>query len=199
MRRAVILPAIVAALGAVTAQAGPVSFQLVSQSLQVDRAAKNATFRLTFNQAPDFALAPGDGQANAFQYEIDSDWSGGGSSADIGFADIDSVIRGSEIWEGAGLPIRQRDGAGGPNAGGWGPVRDAVPFQSSGNTVSFVTSFKDLGDTDGTFRYRVFTTDHGAVTSHASGTTIPLPSAFLSGLTVLGGMGLARRFKRRRR
>ena len=201
MRRGVVLPAVLVGLGTAAAVAGPVDFQIVSQSVLVDRVGKTATFALTFNQKPDFSLVPGDGQANAFQYEVDPNWAGldaGGGG--VGFDDINAIVRGSEIWEGTGLPIRQRDGNGGePNvSGGWGPVRDIVPFEVKGDAFSFTTSLDDLGDSDGVFRYRVFATDRGRMTSEINGNVIPLPAAVATGLVMLGGVGFARRFARRR-
>jgi hypothetical protein len=53
------------------------------------------------------------------------------------------------------LPIRSRDGDGGPGAGGWGPVRDLVTFQVTDEKLTFTADLADLGDTDGIFRYRV--------------------------------------------
>jgi hypothetical protein len=198
MRRAVILPAVLAGLGAAAASAEPVTFEIVSQSALVDKVGKTATFTLTFNQAPDFTLVPGDGQANAFQYEIDPNWAGqdDGTGA-LSFNDIQTIVRGSEIFAGTGLPVRERDGVGGPNAGGWGPVRDVVPFQFNGDKLTFTAPLDSLDDNDGVFRYRVFSTDHGTVSSDVRGAVIPLPAALGIGITVLGGMGVMRRFKRR--
>ncbi len=198
MRRGVIFPAVLVGLGAAAAWAEPVNFEIVSQNALVDKAGKNATFRLTFNQTPDFALVPGNGQANTFQYEIDPNWGGQGDpGASLSFNDISSIVRGAEVFQGAGLPLRERDGDGGPIAGGWGPVRDVVPFNLDGQTLTFTAPLDSLGDSDGIFRYRVFSTDHGTVSSEARGAVIPLPAAFVAGIAVLGGMGFARRFKRR--
>jgi hypothetical protein len=198
MRRGVILPAVLVGLGAAAASAEPVNFEIVSQNAVVDKVGKTATFTLTFNQAPNFALVPGNGQANSFQYEIDPNWGGQGDpDGAITFNDISSIVRGAEVFQGAGLPIRERDGDGGPTAGGWGPVRDVVPFNLNGQALTFTTPLGSLGDADGVFRYRVFSSDHGTVSSEARGAVIPLPAALGAGIMVLGGMGLARRWKRR--
>src|SRR5205085_12693621 len=111
------------------ASAGPVDLLIVSNSVDVDADKQTATFTIDFDRAPDFS-ASGSGQVDAFQYEVDSKTSS--FANDITFDDISSVIRGSEIWEGKGLPIRTRDGDGGENSGGWGPVREFVPFTIEG-------------------------------------------------------------------
>jgi hypothetical protein len=198
MRRAVILPVVLVGLGAATASAQPVTFEIVSQSAVVDKTAKTATFTLAFNQTPNFALLPGNVQANAFQYEIDTNWSGQTDpTAPLNLNDIFTVVRGAEISSSAGLPLREATGNGGPNAGGWGPARDVVPFDLSAQTLSFTAPLDSLGDADGVFRYRVFATDHGAVTSDVRGAVIPLPAALWTGITVLTGLGITRRIKRR--
>src|SRR6185503_10655273 len=96
-----------------------------------------------FNHAPDFS--PGaNGQHEAFQFEIDSKTDK--FENDISFDDITTVVRGAEIEGGDVLPIRTRDGDGGADSGGWGPVRDSVPFQVSGKNLTFTASFDSLGE-----------------------------------------------------
>jgi len=199
MRRAVFVPAMLAGLGAAAASGAPVDFQLVSQSVQVDKASSTSTFTILFNQTPDFSGNANTKQPDAFQYEIDPSWNGETVTGGISFEQIATVVRGSEIWEGAGLPIRNRDGNGGEFAGGWGPVRALVPVQVNGDTLSFTTKLGDIGDSDGIFRYRLFTSDHGTVTSDVTAVSIPLPAALGTGLTMLGGMGMSRKLRRRRR
>jgi hypothetical protein len=205
MRRRAMVPAaaVIASLGAgAFASAESVDFQIVSHAVQVDQAGQSATFTLTFNQPPNFLTAPGQGQPNSFQYEVDAAWSGppaGGVDQVISFNHITSVIRGAEVSAGNGLPIRSRDGDGGPAAGGWGPVRDLVTFQVNDEKLTFTADLSDLGDDDGIFRYRVFSTDKGIVTSQANGVAIPLPPALAGGLLTMGGMAIARKFRRRGR
>src|SRR5207248_1105170 len=127
MRRSLISVAVLATgLGAVRwAHAAEVDFHIIDQSVVVDRPAGTATFTLTFDRQPDF-IAIDHGQGQAFQYEVDVD----STSFDrpIDWSDIDTVIRGGELFEGRGLPVRDRDGAdGGPDSGGWGPVRALLP------------------------------------------------------------------------
>jgi hypothetical protein len=201
MRRRAIFPAVVIGLVGPAVRAESVDFQLVSQSVQVDMPSRTATFSITFNRAPDFAADPDSQQVNGFQYEVDAAWRG--EEAPMDFDHISTVLRGSELFEGKGLPIRDRDGTTDDFSGGWGPVRDFVPVTVEGDTVSFTTKLADLGDNDGVFRYHVFATDRGLLTSESTGATsaaasIPLPPAVLSGITVLGGAVLIPRFRRLR-
>ena len=190
-RSSVFVPAVLAGLsvGATAAYAAPVDFHLVAQDVSVDRATSTATFALTFDKKPNFIAMQGDGQSQAFQYEIDADTAT--LTRSIDFSDVDTVIRGSEIFEGHGIPIRNRDGDGGANSGGWGPVRALLPFETDGNTVKFTTDLAAIGDTDGQFRYRVFTTDNGALTGQVVGAVIPLPAPIWTGVTMLGALGAA--------
>ncbi|HYO11536.1 MAG TPA: hypothetical protein VER17_21410 [Tepidisphaeraceae bacterium] len=191
---AVLLAAgLTAAGGAGVASADAVDFTLVSHAVTVDKDAGTATFKLTFDEAPDFGVV-GDAQLDAFQYEVDADTTA--LDRPVEWSDIDSVIRGGEIWQGNGIPVRQRDGDGGEAAGGWGPLRALVPFEIDGNTVTFTTGLSAIGDADGAFRYRVFTTSHGEMTAQAVGAVIPLPAALWTGLTLLGGIGLSWRLRR---
>ena len=180
---------------ATTASAEPVDFRLVAHAVAVDQLSQTASFSLTFNQPPNFAASPGGSQANAFQYEIDAYWTElSPPDGGVDFNNITSVIRGAEI-AGNTFPIRDRDGDGGPAAGGWGPVRELVNFGTSAETLTFSTKLDPLGDTDGVFRYRLFTTDRGLVTSEASGVAVPLPPALAAGLVTIGGFSLLRRLR----
>src|SRR5690242_4127077 len=106
--RGILYPELAAGIGSVSfastgALGAPVDFQIVSQSATVDQARGSATFTLTFDRAPNFSHA-GSRQANTFQYEIDAD--GSDFSRPLQFSDVDAVIRGGEIWEGDGIPVR---------------------------------------------------------------------------------------------
>ena len=201
MRRSKLLvPAVFIAIvpaSATLARAESQDFHLVDQSVEVNRTDMTATFSLTFDQHPSF-VAIDNGQLEAFQYEIDAH----SVSVDkpITFNDITTVIRGAEIFEGQGIPVRDRDGDGGPRGGGWGPVRALLPFtvDQQTNTLSFTTKLADLGDTDGKFRYRVFTTDNGGLTTDIQGAAIPLPLAVWPAVTLLGALGMARSLRHRR-
>ena len=201
MRRSIVLPAtMLIGLGSPAAltRAGVANFHLVDQSASVSRAAGTATFTLVFDRAPRF-FGPhggGGGQPNAFQLEVDT----ASTAADLPilFEDIDTVIRGSEIAAADAIPIRDRDGEGGDNAGGWGPVRELVPYDLHDETLSFTVGLSTLGDDgDGKFRYRVITLAEGGLTSDIQAAVIPLPAAVWTGITMLGGLGVARKLRRR--
>src|SRR5438105_684403 len=78
------------------------TFGIVAQGVVVNKSAGEATFTVTFNQAPDFVAAD-NGQPVAFQYEIDAD--SANLSRSIQWSDVDTVIRGAEISAGQGIPV----------------------------------------------------------------------------------------------
>jgi hypothetical protein len=208
MRRSKVVPAaaVLAAAGLGVLSAAPAvaladaeDFHLVAQTVGVDTDAQTATFTLTFNRVPDFtAAAGGGGQPNAFQYEIDADTHSFDDPLD--FDDLDTVIRGAEIHQGEGLPVRDRDGDGGPNSGGWGPVRALLPFELDDQTLTFTTGLSTIGDEgDGRFRYRLITIDDGALTSDTQGAVIPLPAPVWAGIVMLSALGAARALRQVRR
>jgi hypothetical protein len=90
--------------------------------------------------------------------------------------------------------VRDAQGDGGPNSGGWGPIRTLLPFHLEDDTLSFTASWSDLGDQDGLFRYRLFTTDMGETTASVQATSaaIPLPAGVWTGLVLLGGILVGR-------
>jgi hypothetical protein len=169
-------------------------FLLIDQSVDVNRTDGVATFSLTFDQHPSF-VAIDSGQLKAFQYEIDVN--SNDPSTPIVFDQIDTIIRGAEIWEGQGIPVRERDGNGGAHSGGWGPVRTMLPFSvdQETNTLTFSAPLTALGDTDGKFRYRLFTTDNGGLTSDIQAAAIPLPLAATSGAALMAGTCAAGRLR----
>jgi hypothetical protein len=191
MRRLIALFAVLSGLSATAANADPVNFQIVHQNITVNRSAGTAQFSITFSGTPDFTARVG-GQPDALQYEIDPNSTS--LKRPIGMADIAAVIRGGEISaSGGGLPIRFRTGDGGPNSGGWGPIRATLPFQLSSATLKFTAPLADLGDTTGEFRFRAFTTHDGAITAQVVGAVIPLPAALAPGLMLLGVLFAVRR------
>jgi len=171
-------------------------FRFIAQSVTVDPAARTATFSVTFSQPPSFTAVDGT-QLESFQYEIDADSED--TSTPIAFNTIDSVVRGAEIFEANTLRIRDAHGDGGPSAGGWGPVRATVPFALVDDTLTFTANWNDIGDQDGKFRYRLFTTDVGSITAdtEASTAAIPLPAGVWTGLITLGAIGIFFEIQRR--
>lgn len=172
-------------------------FHLVEQSVVVDRTGGTATFRLSFDREPRFFLPHGGGgdQPDGFQIEIDAD--SNTLEQPLAFEDIDTVVRGAEIFAGDGIPVRDREGDGGNNAGGWGPVRALVPFDLDGSTLTFTTGLETLGDEDGRFRYRLITTQSGGLTGEVNAAIIPTPMSVWGGMVLLGAGGLAVRLRKR--
>jgi len=170
------------------------AFELAGHAVEVDNDAATATFRLTFSRTPVFFVSEGTA-TDAFQVEIDADSTS--FEQPLVFETIDSVVRGAEISETEGLPVRDREGDGGEGSGGWGPVRGFVPFDLDGATLTFTTSLSLIGDDDGKFRYRINVIDDGAITSEVSAAIIPVPAALWGGVIMLGGAGLLHKLRGR--
>lgn len=132
-------------------------FTIVSQTAIYNPVTDDVEFTIEFSEPPDFFTVDGsDRQAHAFQYFIDHD-------SHFDYAEFDVLIRGGEIhWVGV-LPVRDREGDGGEHAGGWGPIRCTVAFNVNGSTLTFTVSRICLNDVDGTFSYRLMTTEYGAM------------------------------------
>ena len=196
MRRSIVLSAALAALvPAAAAHAEVVDFQIESQSVKVDPSEGTAGFSITFNRTPIF-ITKDTSASDAFQYEVDADTSSVDPS--LGWADVDAIIRGGEIWRGEGLPVRFPTGLGGPDADGWGPVRAYLPFELNEKTVTFTAPLRvlDAAD-DASFRYRAITIAGGGLTSEAVGAAVPLPAAVWSGIIMLGGLAAGTRIGRK--
>lgn len=203
MRRYVCVPAVLAAgIGSVclpsAAMGGAETFQIVWHDVDISRDGRTAAFTLAFNRAPSFTvdadLMPGE----AFQYEIDAD--ADHFDLPLSFDDIDTVVRGSEIRAGdSALPVRERDGAGGPDSGGWGAVRALLPFELDDRTLTFTAPLSAIGDNDGRFRYRLISTEEGSLTSENWSAVVPLPMGAWPGIVMLGALAAARVLRTTRR
>ncbi|MDB5292498.1 MAG: proteinsorting domain [Phycisphaerales bacterium] len=198
-RAAVFLAVCAAGLGAGVASPVWGGLTLVSQSVRADARDREVFFDLTFNHPPNFVTTDVLGRpAEAFQYEIDP------ASADItqsSFLNIQSIIRGSEIGSGSLLPIRdgfQASTDPSPAAGGWGPIRDKVPFILNGSRLTFAAPFDDLHSLNGYFAYRVFTTNFGTTSDETTSRSISLPPAVQAGTAMLAAIGIAALINRRR-
>jgi hypothetical protein len=196
------------ALGvAMPARAG---IHIVSDDANVDRSAGVARFHVRFDSAPDLWTVDEFGRvADSFQYEIDGNW-----NAPLGLPPqgLDSVVRGDEIHVADALRIR--DARFGitpdpdPDAGGWGAVKATVPFSLKGSELRFEAPLAAIGDDDGYFAYRLFTTEYGLTSSEVERrllppgepgpqpATIPLPPAIWSAASAAGFL-LAARVARR--
>jgi hypothetical protein len=122
-------------------------------------------FRITFNQAPDFFTVDAFGrQENDFQY-----------------ATPESIIRGPEIYithnkvriRSLGPPDPD------PVSGGWGLVIATIPFNLSGDTITFSAPF-DLFSNNPIFTYQLqadtFGVDKDFILGSTSPSGVPEPS-----------------------
>ncbi len=130
------------------------SFMFLSDSASFDPLTRKVQFTIEFNQAPNFFTVDSVGrQANSFQYYI---------VGDPGLpypGKYDSIIRGEEIHASIDT-LRIRNSMPSdpdPIAGGWGAVRGSVPFNVSGNTLTFSTPLSLISDhsLNGNFAYRL--------------------------------------------
>jgi hypothetical protein len=159
------------------------AFEILSHDVSVDEVNRQTTFRVTFNQPPDFFSADEFGHPdNGFQFFYDSH----PTDDEIDFAGDDVVIiRGVEIRVDHDIPIRDSLNPGGeefPNAEGWGKTRGAVDYQLEGATLSFTANWELLGETDDDFGYRLFAFEQGELTSEVtflSHIVVPLPMPLL--------------------
>jgi hypothetical protein len=170
------LPAVAAAVVLGWSGEAGAGVAIVSESAEVDRAAGVVRFTLRFDGRPDlWTVDPLGRVADSFQYEIDGDW-----RAPLGLPPegLDAVVRGDEIHAAGSLRIRAAGFDAPPDpdplAGGWGPVRAAVPFDLDGTTLRFRAALSEIGDEgDGYFAYRVFTTEYGLTTSEVESRLLP--------------------------
>ena len=179
---------VIVMLGALDARAG---IQPLEQSVTVDTADGEATFRLDFGHVPNFdSTGPHGHPMDSFQYEVAPVDAPPGAFTN----DITAVIRGDEIGYAAG-DLRLRAAAPAdpydPTSGGWGPITATVPLRITGSDVMFTAPLSALGASNGQFAYRVFTMEDGAIQAEAQSLAIPLPPALWAGLAVLLSLGAA--------
>ena len=137
------------------------SFHIDSDSVEFDSTNRTTTFTVRFDSVPDFLTTDLYGrQKDSFQYFVDSRVDG-----DV-FAPNPNVtiVRAEEIHAADALRIRDSMGDDtGATSGGWGPIRAAVPFTISGDTVSFTASWEQLGQTSTRFRYGLESYEFGTM------------------------------------
>lgn len=172
------------------AGASRAGLELVSQSVQVSPTDQQATFTLVFNHVPNFATCDSFGRpADSFQVECIPNTKAPMDA--LNFGDIRAVVRGDEIGKGHMLAIRDGFENGSdpfPASGGWGTIRGKVPFQLTGDTLTFSAGMNLLDAPSGTFSYRAFTTYYGSTVSSVQGSasaSVPLPPALPAGLAML--------------
>jgi hypothetical protein len=122
---------------AVPGAAAQAPLTALSESVVFDPVTGQVTFTLVFNRRPDFEAEDSFGrQADSFQYYIVGDRS-------LPYpAYYDAIIRGEEIEVTSGLLPVRNSGPPDPDpvSGGWGAVRDMVPYTLNGNVLTFSTS-----------------------------------------------------------
>jgi hypothetical protein len=188
------------AVSAVSFWAGLVQAELLPYRFDatVNGGAQSVTFNISFSRTPDFTTVDGMGrQADSFQIWIDDS-----KSADPTY-NGSVIVRGQEVHYDDDIRIRDRDGVGGPEAEGWGPVRNAVSYSMVGTNFSFTASWADLGLSDGDFSYDLSVLEYGSQITSQYGEndivyepdfqTIPEPSTAVLFGACLGVLGLMRR------
>jgi hypothetical protein len=159
------LPLIGAARGATAPFKPTPQFKRVSQSAVFSPRTGEVTFRIVFNQVPDFSAAgPLGPQVDSFQYFIVGNPSLPYPSNYV------SIIRGGEIYSTSDLiPIRNAvpPDTSDPMSGGWGTIRGEVPFTLSGTRLTFVAPLSLISNsTDaGSVDFRLETYAYGDQTS----------------------------------
>jgi len=140
---------------------------IVSHSEHYDASNQTYYFNITFNAPPDFFTVDSNGNnLDSFQYQIDY------NITDPPFYPAGHptvLIRGSEIKTSNAIPIRDATGDGGPNSGGWGPIRGIVPYQLVGAVLTFSVPFAMIGDPDGQFAYYLLITRFGGTADERTG------------------------------
>ncbi len=144
------------------AAAAPVEKLDIDSQFAIYQPAKQSVrFQIIFNRPPDFFTTDERGrQADAFQYLVENDTPEGERPS------YAAVVRGSEIYLGAGIPIRSAVAAQTDSAsGGWGPVRSRVPFTPNGKTLTFEAPVALLGKEPGVghFKFRLQVYSYGSV------------------------------------
>jgi hypothetical protein len=164
-----------------TPNAAPGDLMALSESAVFDPATGQVTFTLTFNSPPDFQTVDSLGrQADSFQYYIIGD-----PSLPYPYY-YDTIIRGEELHLSSPvLRVRNAtptDPTDPPSvSGGWGTVRGVVPYQLTGNVLTFSTPLGLISDhsADGHFTYDLILTQYGGETQFLPG----LESVVRSSLT----------------
>jgi hypothetical protein len=176
---------LIAGVCCITAPAHGAALMFLSQSATFDPATGLVTFTIDFNRLPDFQTTDSVGRhADSFQYFVLGD-------AGLGYpAYYDSIVRGDEIDVANAIRIRNAvPGVLDPVAGGWGAIRDVVPFSISGSQLSFAAPLASLSDhsVEGRFTYRLESYSFGATDQSitAETTIVPEPRTLIDVSLVL--------------
>jgi hypothetical protein len=165
--RLIIAPILALALLVGTARAAEADFTFASETAVFNPATQEVTFRIVFNQVPDFLPADAfSRRANSFQYFVLGDPS-------LPYpANYDAIIRGDEIDTTTGqLPIRNSVPPADtdlPEGGGWGSIRGTVPYQLQGRVLTFSVPLRLISDhnLNGRLMYELESYQYGSYTQH---------------------------------
>jgi hypothetical protein len=157
----------------IVAPAQGAAIKFLSQTASFDPATDLVTFTIDFDQPPDFFTTDGVGrQADNFQYYILGDPS-------LGYpAEYDSIVRGEEIHMANAIPIRSAvPGVSDPASGGWGAIRDVVPYELNGSLLTFSAPLASLSNhsVDGHFTYDLEVFGFGAEVQSVRAQTSVVP------------------------
>ncbi len=157
------------------------TFIIESESVIVDLDTQQASFTIVFNEPPDFYTVDEFGRiAKSFQYYIDFDGLLPFPTSMYGSPSFETVIRGVEIHAYGQIPFRNKLGeSSDPTSGGWGEIRDLVPYGLSASTLTFSSSLEAIGDLDGFFSYRLDLYEFGHTTDFLESRSVPEPTTLL--------------------
>jgi hypothetical protein len=189
--------AVIIALG--TGTSAQARLMVNSQSAVANLDTQQAIFTINFNEVPDFFSVDEFGrQADAFQYFIDGDGNFPFSLGNPVYSELETIIRGGEINIAGDIRVRDVFGVGGPNSGGWGPIRGSVPYTLNGTQLTFSTPLELIGDDDGLFSYELLITEFGSTTDRLTAQSVPEPLTILGSGVALGiGALMKKRYSKR--
>lgn len=186
----------VATIGLSSSWPAQAALMVNSQSAVTNLDTQEVLFTIDFNEVPDFSTVDEFGrQADSFQYFVDADGElpvpfGG----DPPYSELETIIRGGEIYVASDIPVRDVLGEGGPNSGGWGPIRGSVPFALNDTVLTFSAPLQLIGDSDGLFSYELLLTEFGGTTDVLQDRSVPVPEPSstlgIFGIAALGTISL---------
>jgi hypothetical protein len=171
-------------------------FALLSYSEIPDVANQTVSFSLTFNRVPDFNTYDNYGrQADEFVIDILNNPGPVNELPSYYVGDIRIVSGWQQFWSGSPTNFTGYFATATPQRTGTQFI-EKLPFQQTGATVSFVTTFSQLDETDGIFEAYLQTAVYGSE-GLGSGQHLyptPEPSATLLLLLGLSAFGAGRKF-----